>query len=150
MDNSITIAGAALLKGVVGKMPLEEVIEEGVKAAGLQFDDWWLTFPSTDIFEHKGKHFTGSRAMRIKKDECRKKFESILAEGKCTAEDLIQALKYEVHLKKEASIQERSNKLKYMHNSLSYLNQRDFEPFIEVAKGHKEEEQSPVNNNSDI
>jgi len=51
---------------------------------------------------------------------------------------MVEALKYDVMSKKEASIKEGTNKLKYMQNSLTYLNQRSFEGFIElIKKGNK-------------
>ena len=44
---------------------------------------------------------------------------------------------------KENSVKAKANKLTYMQNSLSYLNQRAFEPFIELIKeGNKIEEAS--------
>jgi hypothetical protein len=43
--------------------------------------------------------------------------------------------------KKESSLKNSTNKLTYMQNSLTYLNQRSFEPFIELIKeGNKVEE----------
>jgi hypothetical protein len=43
--------------------------------------------------------------------------------------------------KKENSVKQRSNKLTYLQNSATYLNQRSFEPFIELIKeGVKVEE----------
>ncbi len=62
------------------------------------------------------------------------KFEKIIIEGDYTAEELIEALKYDVVQKKEASFKTGNNKLSYMQNSLTYLNQRSFEPFIELIK----------------
>ena len=47
---------------------------------------------------------------------------------------MVEALEYEVVQKKENSVKAGENKLKYMQNSLTYLNQRTFEPFIELIK----------------
>lgn len=106
------------------------------------FDRWWKAFPGTDTFTHKGKSFSGSRSMRVKKDDCKVKFNKILSEGDYTADDLIKALEIEVMQKKDNSIKTGSNKLSYMQNSLTYLNQRTFEPFIELAKEHKPQEET--------
>ena len=78
--------------------------------------------------------FTGSRTLRNSKDDCRLKFDKILLEGEYTPEQLIEALSFDVLQKKEASVKEKTNKLKYMQNSLTYLNQRSYEPFIELIQ----------------
>ena len=98
------------------------------------FEEWWKAFPGTDTFSYKGKTFSGSRSMRVSKDDCRIKFDKILLEGEYTAQDLIDALKFDVLQKKEASVYQGKNKLTYMQNSLTYLNQRSYEPFIELIK----------------
>jgi hypothetical protein len=57
-----------------------------------------------------------------------------VAEGDYTADDLIKALEYDVKQKRNASVLSKTNKITYMQNSLTYLNQRTFEPFIELMK----------------
>jgi len=52
--------------------------------------------------------------------------------------------------KKEASIKENTNKLKYMQNSLTYLNQRSYEPFIELLEQGINTEQSKPIGGTDI
>jgi hypothetical protein len=85
--------------------------------------------------------FTGSRSLRQNKEDCKLKFNKILLEGDYTAAELIAALNYDVLQKKENSVKQRSNKLTYLQNSATYLNQRSFEPFIELIKeGVKVEE----------
>lgn len=98
------------------------------------FDRWWKVYPSTDCWEHKGRKFQGSRGFKTGKESCKEKFDKILNEGDHTAEDLIRALEYEIALKKEVSLQTGENKMRYMQNTLSYLNQRTFENFIEISK----------------
>jgi len=113
------------------------------------FEQWFKAYPGTDSFEYKNKTFTGCRSLRQNKDECRLKFDKILLEGEYSAETMIEALNYDVIQKKEQSIKNSTNKLTYMQNSLTYLNQRSFEPFIELIKeGHKIEETK--NNGTDI
>lgn len=109
------------------------------------FDRWWDTFPKRDEFEYKGVYFAGERGFRVKKDECRVKFNKILIEGEYSIDQLIRALQKEVIQKKEASVRHRENRLKYLHNTLTYLNQRDFNNFIEDSSSPQEEEESSYN-----
>ena len=116
------------------------------------FEAWWKAFPGTDTFEYKGKKFVGTRALKAKKDDCKVKLNKILDEGEYTIDELIKALELEISQKKENSYKTGANSLKYMHNSLTYLNQRDFEPFIELIKaGHKiVEETKPITGGVEI
>ena len=115
------------------------------------FADWWKAYPGTDNFVYKGKTFSGSRSLRQKKEECKNKFNKILEEGVYTCDELIAALQYEVSQKKEASIKSATNRMMYMQNSLTYLNQRTFESFIElIREGARVEESSGVAGGTDI
>lgn len=110
------------------------------------FEAWWKVYPGTDTFTHKGVSFTGSRGLRVNKEECKLKFDKILGEGEYTADVMIEALQFDILQKKENSVKTKTNKVTYMQNSLTYLNQRTFEPFIELIKeGAKiEESTKPV------
>lgn len=128
-DNKLSIPGRELLVFVdskEGKRLKKPVVESS------EFSLWWECYPRTDTFEYRGKKFTGSRSLRVDKDNCRLKFNKILLEGEYNVEKLIAALKLEVDQKKERSFKEGSNKLSYMQNSLTYLNQRTYEGFIEL------------------
>lgn len=115
------------------------------------FDAWWKAYPGTDTFVHNDKKFSGTRSLRQKKDDCKLKFNKILNEGEYTADELIQALEYEVLQKKENSVKTKTNKLSFMQNSLTYLNQRTFEPFIElIREGSKIQPSNPVQGGTDI
>jgi hypothetical protein len=107
------------------------------KPATDEFNEWWNHFPSTNNFQYKGKTFTGERALKKNKDECRLKFDKILIEGDFSAQQLIKALDYEVAQKKEKSLKTGENKLSYMINSLSYLTQRGYEAFIELIDDNR-------------
>ena len=98
------------------------------------FDLWWSSYPGTDTFTHKGIPFEGTRSLRVNKDNCKIKFDKILSEGEYTPSDMIAALNFDVLQKKENSVKLKTNKLTYMQNSLTYLNQYSFEPFIELIK----------------
>lgn len=146
--NKVTLAGQELLKFLEGNV---EKISERTSVPSNDFDKWWKTFPGTDTFTYKGKSFEGTRSLRTKKDECKAKLEKIIAEGEYTMTDLIDALHYEVTQKKENSIKTKSNRLTYMQNSLTYLNQRTFEPFIElIREGRTVKEETPVSGGTDI
>jgi len=120
--------------------PSRETIAK-VRPSDDVFESWWKLYPGTDTFTHKGSTFSGSRGLRVNKDECKLKFDKILGEGEYTADVMIEALKFDVLQKKENSVKTKTNKVTYMQNSLTYLNQRTFEPFIELIKeGAKVEE----------
>ncbi len=98
------------------------------------FDNWWNVFPLTDNFEYKGRKFTGSRGLRRSREDCRIKFNKILTEGDYTAQQITDATSLDIFLKKEASVKTGDNKLTYLQNSLTYLTQRSYEPFIEMIQ----------------
>jgi hypothetical protein len=132
--NKVTILGKELLAFLneeqETKMPKK-------KKTDTDFDKWWGVYPGTDTFTYKGQSFTGTRSMRAKKEECKVKYNSTLAEGDYTAKELMAALEYEILQKKENSIKTKTNRLTFMQNSLTYLNQRSFEPFIELIRDGK-------------
>ena len=131
-SNKITIIGNEVLSF------LNETVDEPKlpkkKKSDSDFDKWWNRYPGTDTFTHKGQAFTGTRGMRVKKDDCKIKFNNIIGEGEYTSTEMIAALEYEVLQKKENSIKTKTNRLTFMQNSLTYLNQRSFEPFIELIR----------------
>ena len=142
-DYKLTIEGKELL--AFFDTPTRETIVR-VKQDGDLFEAWWKVYPGTDTFTHKGESFTGTRALRGNKEECKIKFDKILGEGEYTADVMIAALQFDVLQKKENSVKTKVNRLTYMQSSITYLNQRSFEPFIELIKeGAKiEESTKPV------
>lgn len=128
-DEKLTVLGKDLLVFMDTKMDAKIIRR---RPATTDFEEWWKTYPGTDSFEYKGKSFKGTRALRLHKDDCRLKFDKILLEGEYTAAQLIAALNFEVNQKKETSVTENTNRLKFMQGSSVYLNQRAFEPFIEL------------------
>lgn len=147
-DEKITTLGEELLQFMETK-EATKIIKR--KPATTEFEEWWKAYPGTDTFAHKSKKFTGTRALRQYRDECRLKFDKILLEGEYTAGQLIEALNFEVSQKKENSVKTGTNRLSYMQNSLTYLNQRSFEPFIELIKeGGKVEETNKPEGGTDI
>lgn len=139
-ESKLTIIGKEILVFVDSKES-KKIVKP--KIADDDFNLWWSTYPSTDSFEHNGKKFIGSRGLKVSKDDCQTKFKKILLENEYTKEQLVEALKLEVFQKKEKSVKEGSNKLSFMQNSLTYLNQRTFENFISLLNsGVKIEETS--------
>jgi hypothetical protein len=131
-SNKITIIGKEVLSFLNEKMEEPKIPKK--KKTDSDFDKWWSTYPGTDTFTYKSQSFTGTRGMRVKKDECKVKFNSIVGEGEYKTTELIAALEYEILQKKENSIKTKVNRLTFMQNSLTYLNQRSFEPFIELIR----------------
>lgn len=112
----------------------DEVVYEKRKTSEDAFEKWWKAYPGTDTFTYKNKTFSGGRSLRTKKDDCKEKLEKILSEGEYTISELIAALEFEVLQKKEKSILTKSNALTFMQNSLTYLNQKTYESFVELIK----------------
>jgi hypothetical protein len=150
-EGGITLLGTALLDFMEESTTSETTTIQRVEIPESCFADWWKAYPGTDTFTHKGKRFSGSRGLRQKKDECKTKFNKILEEGTYTCDELIAALEYEVSQKKEASVKAATNRMMYMQNSLTYLNQRTFESFVElIREGGKIEESPSVAGGTDI
>ena len=139
-ENKLTTQGLDLLKFMESEQPIKIV---KATAANVQFEEWWKVYPGTDTFTHKGKRFSGSRSLRQNKEECKIRFDKILLEGEYTVSQLIEALQFDVLQKKENSVKTGANKLTYMQNSLTYLNQRSFEPFIELIKEGAKIDEAP-------
>ena len=136
-DGKITLIGKDLLQYTQSDKD-EKFVKR--KIADTDFDKWWAVYPATDTFVHMGQKFKGSRGLRQGKNECKRKFNDILMEGDYTASQLIRALEYDVLQKKNKSVEGRNNKLTYMQNSLTYLNQRSYEAYIELIKEEDKED----------
>lgn len=135
-EDKITLVGKELVAFAESE---GEKIFVKKKVDNENFLKWWASFPGTDSFEYDGVRFVGHRTLRQDKQNCLVKFNKILLEGEYTAEQLTDALLLDVKRKKEASLKTRQNKLSYMQNSLTYLNQRSYEAYIEML-GEKEED----------
>ncbi len=147
-EDKLTTLGIDLLQFIKSEESTKIVKK---KPATTEFEELWKEYPGTDTFVYKGKKFTGSRSLRRDKDECRLRFDKILLEGEYTATQLIEALKFDVLQKKENSVKTGTNRLAYMQSSNTYLNQRSYEPFIELIKeGAKIEEAPKVVGGTDI
>lgn len=130
-NNKVTLEGDALLNFINSTT---DVVYTKVKVLPDIFDTWWDAYPRTDTFTINGKTFSGCRNLRPAKAACLEKFNKIILEGEHTGVQMVEALVYDVTQKKKESIKQGANKLTFMQNSLTYLNQRSFESFIELIK----------------
>lgn len=147
-DGKISVIGKELLTFMESKEESKLIKKRPLSS---DFENWWKAFPGTDTFVYKGMKFNGSRSLRAAKEDCRIKFEKILNEGEYTASQLVGALEFDVKQKQENSYSNKTNKLMYMQNSLTYLNQRSFEPFIElINEGVTIKESSGIARGTDI
>jgi len=134
-EKEVSVDGFELLKAVGSGEAFKGTIEKKHESNEAAFEEWWKAYPPSDIFEYKGKRFEGVRAIKRNKTQCKEKFLQVLNEGEYTANDLIRVLEFEVHIKKEESVRRNENQMRYMVNTLSYLNQRLFEGLMELSKG---------------
>jgi hypothetical protein len=149
VEDKLTLTGKAVLEFLSTTEETTTLVRK--KKTDDEFDLWWKAYPGTDTFKINGRSFTGTRSLRNKKDECKAKLHKILDEGEYTIKELIEALEFEVNQKVNNSIKTGVNKMSFMQNSLTYLNQRTFEPFIElIREGHKQEIDTPVSGSTDI
>lgn len=144
---TVTLAGKELLAFVETKHTekLKRVNEHSQ-----EFDRWWAEYPPTDGFSYKNRDFKPTRSLRQAKESCKQKFFKIIEKGKYSVDDLIAALKLDIQMKKDESVSTGTNKLKYMQNSLTYLNQESFEAFVELAKTIKPKEEPKIKGGVDI
>lgn len=130
-EYKLTILGQELLIFVADKkgkkLPKIKLISE-------EFDTWWEIFPSNDKYTYKGVSFDVTRAFKAKKEECKLLLTKYVNEKTFTAEEIIEATKYDVQLKKENSVSRKENQLKYLQNTHTYLYQMSFQGYVDLIK----------------
>ena len=102
----------------------------------VQFLEWWAAYPATDGFEKNGKRFEGTRALRVDKEKCEKKYLEILGKG-VNHNDMVEVLGYIVYLKQSKSVKTGENHMSYIPGSLPYLNSGGYEAYISAMKEDK-------------
>ena len=147
-DDKVTLEGKDLLKFISGDDDSPKIIKR--KPLTTDFEEWWKNYPTTDTWSLDRHKFKGTRALRRGKEECRRKFKAIIEEGDYTAQQLTKALKYEVDMKVQRSIKERKNIMSFMQGSITYLNQRTFEAFIELMDQEKDNPPESASGPTDI
>ena len=130
--DEVTLAGKLLYR-----MIKEDKDEELFVKVDASFDEWWKVYPATDMFEHRGKQFTGGQKKNLKKAQCKLIFERYVNEGKFTAEEIIEGTRYHMEVVKDLSIQKRDNQMRFVPNSLRYLNELVFEPYVALWRKNK-------------
>jgi len=114
----------------------------------IDFDKWWHEiFPSTDNFEWKGKKFSGSRSLRIKKEVCKKYFQEMVKSGEFSADDINSGTENHVRNAMDQSLRSGENKVSYIANAERYLRERMFAPYIKLSV---KKEESPITTGVDI
>ena len=141
-DDKVTIIGKDLLKFVGEDNTQTKFVKHRPNATA--FDEWWKLYPGTDTFTYDGKRFRGTRALRKDKQACKIKFNAILSEGDYTAQELLAALKFELEQKISMSVKTGTNRLTYQQNSLTYLNQRTYEAYIELIQEEGDQPAEPT------
>jgi hypothetical protein len=101
------------------------------------FNEFWDTFPASD----KNPPFPPTRSLKADKNGCNKKYVKLLMEEGYKHEEIIEALKFQIALfKKNSTMVE--NKMKYFQNSSTWLNQKTFLEYQELAKSENIENES--------
>jgi hypothetical protein len=131
-EGTLTLTGKGILKYMT--------TPEGTKFVKkvddvVLFDKWWLSYPGTDTFSHRGKSFKGTRALRTGKPRAKGYWDAIIEKGIITGEQIIEATQYDVQMKKEDSVIKGKNGLTFMQNAATYLYNDSYAPFIELIKG---------------
>lgn len=141
-EHQLTTVGKDLLEFVGEDKTNNKFVKRKPKATA--FEEWWKLYPGTDTFTYKGKSFKGTRALRKDKQACKIKFNTILMEGDYTSDQLIKALDFEIMQKVTMSYTTGSNRITYQQNSLTYLNQRTYEAYVELIEQEGEQPAEPT------
>lgn len=144
-QNKLTAEGEKLLEIIKTDTNVKTELKKVKDKYNDQFIEWWNTYPPGDAWVYGAKTWEGTRSFRTKKENCESLYLSYLKEG-VKHEDLIRALKYEVAKKKAESIRSSTNKMTYITNTHSYLLNRLYEGFIEMAnlENWTEDSKKPV------
>lgn len=146
-QDKLTTLGIDILD-FVSKKTTKKFVKKKVEKS--EFDEWWAIYPDTDEFMMGSKRFSGTRGLKVNKEKCRLEFIKILDEGSITKDNIIDATLYDIKQRKSNSLKKASNQLTFMQNSLTYLNQRSFEPFISLLKSNFQSEGTSVIGSFDI
>ena len=141
-EHQLTTVGKDLLAFVGEDKTNNKFVKRKPKATA--FEEWWKLYPGTDTFTYKVKSFKGTRALRKDKQACKIKFNTILMEGDYTSDQLIKALDFEIMQKVTMSYTTGSNRITYQQNSLTYLNQRTYEAYVELIEQEGEQPAEPT------
>lgn len=129
--------GKVLMDKFLSKsIEINKPVTTEIKDKNHMFEEFWMTFPNSD--EHS--IYKKTRVLKAGKDNCKRKYFEYLRQG-IKHEDIIKALRYEIKLRRDNN--NGQNKMTYMKNSLTWLNQKEFEILLETM------DEDQVNNSSD-
>lgn len=111
---------------LIGKLTGVKKVKN-VDKSELKFDEFWAAYPANDAFGQ----WMRTRALKSNKSGCETAYGTAIGNG-VTHEELINALKWEVADRKSKSTV--SNKMSFMKNSATWLNQREYEIILEENK----------------
>lgn len=120
---------AAIMSEKQEESPKQIIKEKKAKLIS-DFETWWSIFPATDIFEMNNRKFTGSRTLRVKKEECQTLFDKLVSSGEYSSNEIIEATKFDVMNKKKESVKQNKNVLSFLQNSSTYLRQQSFDGYV--------------------
>lgn len=133
-NNKLTLKGEELVKSINST----EEVQTKKLALYDGFEDWWEIYPATNGFTYKNVRFAGIQSKRIKKSDCKNEFAKLIVSG-FTKEQIIEATKVHIETAKELSYKHklRENQLTFVPNSLRYLKEKCFEPYINLVQSQK-------------
>jgi len=118
--------GEVLIERFLNKsIEINKPVITEVKDKNHMFEEFWALFPTSD--EHS--IYKKTRLLKAGKENCKRKYLEYLRQG-IKHEDIIKALKYEIKLRRDNN--NGQNKMTYMKNSLTWLNQKEFEIILET------------------
>lgn len=103
------------------------------------FEEFWSAYPASANFSIKGMQFTSSRALRSNKQVCKMLYDSAIAQGEVTEEQIIAATKYMTEEAKKESFESGLNKLQFLPGVEVFLRQQRYLAFVEIADTKSEE-----------
>ena len=134
----ISVEGFQELRKIIGMTPLK-LENSTVKK---DFNEFWETYPISDGHGP----WLRTRGLKSNKINCEKVYSMAIRNG-TKHDDIIKALKWEIKDRKQNSIQ--SNKMSFMKNSYTWLNQREYE-IIKESMDNEEDSDDDFNWTEDI
>ena len=117
--------GDALIKSVLYNIGIDTSKTPKYEITGKEFDEFWKVFPLSDSHSY----YNRTRNLKSNKTGCKTKYNRLLVQG-YKHDEILKALNYEIKERKATS--GKSNNLKFMKNSYTWLNQKEFEIILET------------------
>lgn len=128
----VTALGKATYDSLLcGGMDIKQVVDEIKETAKTAFETWWDNFPLHDGWDEGTRKFEKTRTLRTKREICLLLFTEAVARGTHSAEQIIQGTINHLLTMRFQSIRDKKNKLTFIHNSETYLRNKDYEAWID-------------------